>query len=145
MSVRFDNPAQMPMNLQQKVMPVIDDIRRRQVAAVMREQEKEASKLVVMGIPFATEQAAARCWDLLHAERNSVIFDLRIHYKVSLEGSYIKPNGDKVPEKYLVADFTYKTDPADDAQVTMEIMANRRIAPMDIHRLHQMGYIIRRI
>lgn len=145
MSVRFDNLAQMPMSLQQKAMPVIDEIRRKQVAEVMREQERQASKLVVLGIPFATEQAAARCWDLLHAERNGVIFDLRIHYKVSLEGAYITPKGEKVPEKYLVADFTYKTEPANDAQVTMEIMASRRISQMDIQHLRKMGYIIRRI
>lgn len=145
MSVRFDNLTQMPMSLQQKAVPVIDEIRRKQVAAVLREQATEADKRTVLGIRFATEQKAARCRQLLCAESNGVIFDLRINYRVSLQGEYITSKGEAMPERSLVADFTYKTEPADDAQVTMEIMASRRISRMDICHLRKMGYIVRRI
>lgn len=145
MSVRYDNPAQMPMNLQQKVLPVIDEIRRKQVAAVMRQQETEADKRIVLGMEFETEAAAHRCRVLLDAESNGVICDLRIWHRVPLETAHFTSKGEKVTAEFFKADFTYRLKDRPEAPTELEIMADRKISLVDIRRLRKLGYTVREV
>ncbi len=143
--LRYEGIAQMPMNIQQRVVPVIDDIRRRQVAAVMRKKEAESEKRTVLGMQFKTEAAANRCRMLLDAENKGVICDLRIWHRIPMENAHFTSEGKKVPAEFFLADFTYRLKDHPDAPVELEIMAERMISLMDIQRLRKMGYTVREV
>lgn len=113
--LRFDSPADMPPGLRSKyeAQQVAGKILPKPAQAVpVAGPEKESKyhnvKVVVNGIRFDSQKESRRYLQLLDAQREGVVSDLRLQQDFTLQEAYTTPEGKRIRAIRYQADFTYR-------------------------------------
>ena len=78
------------------------------VAAPEKESKYHNVKIVINGIRFDSKKEGRRYLQLLDAQREGVISDLRLQQDFTLQEAYTTPEGERIRAIRYQADFTYK-------------------------------------
>lgn len=78
------------------------------VAAPEKESKYHNVKIVINGIRFDSKKEGRRYLQLLDAQREGVISNLRLQQDFTLQEAYTTPEGERVRAIRYQADFTYK-------------------------------------
>lgn len=113
--LRYESMADMPPGLRARyaAQQVAGQVLAKPVQAVpVADPEKESKyhnvKIVINGIRFDSKKEGRRYLQLLDAQREGVISDLRLQQDFTLQEAYTTPEGERIRAIRYQADFTYK-------------------------------------